>query len=33
MEVFTKALEPLIEVAMLKLNTKHVHSFEEVVWL
>jgi hypothetical protein len=27
MEVFTKVLEPLIEVATLKLDTKHVHSF------
>jgi hypothetical protein len=31
MEVFTKALEPFIEVATFKLDTKHVHNFEEVV--
>jgi len=27
MEVFTKVLEPFIEVAMPKPNTKHVHNF------
>ncbi len=28
MKVFTKVLEPLVEVAMLKPNTEHVHYFE-----
>jgi hypothetical protein len=28
MEVFTKVLEPLVEVATPKLNVKHVHSFD-----
>jgi len=27
MEVFTKVLKPLVEVAMPEPNTKHVHSF------
>ncbi len=28
MEVFTKVLEPLIEVVMPKLDVKHIHNFE-----
>jgi hypothetical protein len=28
MEVFTKVLEPLVEVSMPKPNTEHVHSFD-----
>jgi hypothetical protein len=28
MEVFTKVLEPLIEVVMPKLDVEHIHSFE-----
>jgi hypothetical protein len=31
MEVFIEALEFFIEVATLKLDTNHVHNFEEVV--
>jgi hypothetical protein len=28
MEVFTKVLEPLLEVAMPKLDAEHVHNFD-----
>jgi hypothetical protein len=28
MEVFTKVLEPFVEVATPKLDTKHVHNFD-----
>jgi hypothetical protein len=28
MEVFTKVLEPLIEMATLEFDVKHVHSFD-----
>jgi hypothetical protein len=29
-EVLTKVLEPLVEMAMLELDTKHVHNFDIV---
>jgi hypothetical protein len=28
MEVFMEVLEPLVEVAMFKLDAKHVHNFD-----